>query len=106
MQVLINRMNKGDYGKTIAFFDVVIYNENVDLDGVTIKGFKLVDGGNGMFASAPSEKKEVDGETKYYPMVWLGKNLLQQINESAIAKYNEDQPVTQDLDQMISSLPK
>lgn len=45
----IARMTKGDWGKIKAFFDL-------DLNGIIIKGFKLIDAGNGLFVGSPSVK--------------------------------------------------
>ena len=47
----IERMTKGSWGKIKAFFTVKV-------NGFTIKGFKLVEGINGMFVGVPSVKKE------------------------------------------------
>ncbi len=41
-------------------FATLIINDTIHIDGVTI-----VEGRNGLFASAPSEKYEKDGETKW-----------------------------------------
>ena len=43
-------MNKGEWGKLRAFFDLST-NE-----GIVIKGFKLVEGVNGSFVGMPSQK--------------------------------------------------
>ena len=51
----IARMTKGEWGKIKAFFDL-------DIDGIIIKGFKLIDGTNGMFVGSPSVKNK---EGKY-----------------------------------------
>ena len=52
----IVRMTTGDWGKVKAFFDV-------EVESFTIKGFKLVDGANGLFVGNPSTKNK-DGEYK------------------------------------------
>ena len=49
-------MTTGDWGKVKAFFDV-------EVESFTIKGFKLVDGANGLFVGNPSTKNK-DGEYK------------------------------------------
>jgi len=51
----ISRMNKGEWGKVRAFFDLTTS------DGFTIKGFKLVEGISGLFVGFPSAKG-TDGE--------------------------------------------
>ena len=48
----IERMNKGSWGKVRAFFDLTTQ------DGFTIKGFKLIEGINGLFVSMPSQKNK------------------------------------------------
>ena len=77
----ISRMNpfKGE-SKTVAFFDVETG------EGINIKGFTLVEGSNGLFASAPREKGKDD---KYYDRVYLPKELKEQLTEMAISMYNE-----------------
>ncbi len=47
----IERMNKGTWGKVRAFFDITTS------DGFTIKGFKIIEGINGLFVSLPSQKE-------------------------------------------------
>ena len=51
----ISRMNKGSWGLIKAFFDLQTE------EGFTIKGFKLVEGINGLFVGFPSNKNN-DGE--------------------------------------------
>ncbi len=77
----INRMNPyNGNSKTAAFFDV-----ETD-EGIVIKGFTLVDSSNGLFVSAPSEKGKDD---KYYDKVLMPSELKNQLNDIAIAHYNE-----------------
>lgn len=84
----IDRMNKGDWGKIKAFFDLIT------ADGFTIKGFKLVDGASGLFVSFPSQKGKDD---EYYDTVWADKDVKDQVNKLAIeAFHNEPQPSTLD----------
>ena len=81
-------MNKGDWGKIKAFFDLIT------TDGFTIKGFKLVDGASGLFVSFPSQKGKDD---EYYDTVWADKDVKDQLNKLAIEAYNgEQQPSTLD----------
>ena len=75
-------MNKGEWGKVRAFFDL-------EVEGFTIKGFKLVDSVNGLFAGFPSEKK--DGE--YMDTVWADRELKNKVTELAIAAYGQESPV-------------
>ena len=84
----IDRMNRGDWGKIKAFFDLIT------TDGFTIKGFKLVDGASGLFVSFPSQKGKDD---EYYDTVWADKDVKDQLNKLAIEAYNgEQQPSTLD----------
>ncbi len=76
----ISRMNKGDWGKVKAFFDLETE------DGFTIKGFKLVEGANGMFAGFPSQQNK-DGE--YNDTVFADKTLKQKVNQLALEHYNQ-----------------
>ncbi len=77
----ISRMNPfNGSSKTVAFFDVETE------EGINIKGFTLVEGSNGLFASAPREKGKDD---KYYNRVYVPKELKEQLTEMAIAMYNE-----------------
>jgi stage V sporulation protein G len=77
----ISRMNPFEgSGKTVAFFDLETE------EGLNIKGFTLVEGSNGLFASAPREKGKDD---KYYDRVYVPKELKEQLTEMAVAKYNE-----------------
>ena len=76
----ISRMTKGDWGKIKAFFDL-------DIDGIIVKGFKLVDGANGMFVGAPSVKNK---EGKYDATVIVPKDMQPKLNELAIKYYKEN----------------
>ena len=76
----ISRMNKGDWGKVKAFFDLETE------DGFTIKGFKLVEGANGMFAGFPRQQNK-DGE--YNDTIFADKTLKQKVNQLALEHYNQ-----------------
>jgi stage V sporulation protein G len=78
----IIRMNplKSDVsGKTAAFFDV-----QTD-DGITLKGFRLVNGSNGLFLASPDQKGK-DG--KYYETVTLPKEMKSELEKMAIEEFN------------------
>ena len=77
----IERMNKGNWGKIRAFFDL-----QTD-DGFTLKGFKLVEGINGLFVGFPSQKGSDD---EYYDTIWADKPLKDQVNQLAIKTYGQD----------------
>ena len=74
----IERMNKGDWGKIKAFFDLQTE------DGFTIKGFKMVEGTNGMFVGFPSQKNKDD---EYNDTVWADKDVKDQVTELAKREY-------------------
>ncbi len=46
-------------GKILAFADVMI------VEGITVRGFKVVDGNNGIFASVPSRTYTLDGKPRF-----------------------------------------
>ena len=62
----IERMNKGEWGKLRAFFDLKTS------DGFVIKGFKIVEGINGLFVGMPSVQNK---EGEYYDSVFADKDL-------------------------------
>ena len=66
----IDRMNKGSWGKVRAFFDVQTE------EGITMKGFKLVEGINGLFVGFPSQKGSDD---EYRDTIWAEKDLKDSI---------------------------
>ena len=77
----IERMNKGSWGKVRAFFDLSTK------EGFTIKGFKLIEGINGLFVSVPSQKGK---DEEWYETVWIeSKELREKLNNTAINTYNE-----------------
>ena len=67
-------------GKTAAFLDVQTE------DGITLKGFRLVNGSNGLFLSSPDQKGK-DG--KYYETVILPKEMKGELEKMAIDEYNK-----------------
>ena len=74
-------MNKGNWGKIRAFFDLQTE------DGFTIKGFKLVEGINGLFVGFPSQKGSDD---EYYDTVWADRDVKEQVNQLAIKTYGQE----------------
>jgi stage V sporulation protein G len=76
--VKIERMNKGPWGKVQAFFDVMTE------EGFTIKGFKIIEGINGLFVSMPSQKGKDD---EYFDTVYLAQELRQELTQLALQKY-------------------
>ena len=68
----IMNMRKGSWGKLTAFFDVCTD------EGFIIKGFKLVNGINGMFVGFPSQKGNDD---EYYDTIWLTEEVRESMRE-------------------------
>lgn len=65
-------------GKAKMFFDVCINND------IIVKGFKLVDGSNGMFVSNPREKS---GEQYFDRVIFLNGELKSELENHAIQYY-------------------
>ena len=79
----IENMKKGDWGKIKAFFDVTI-------EGFTIKGFKLIEGINGMFVGMPSQKgKDENGEEKYYNTIYAEETTGRKLEQLALNHYSD-----------------
>tara|TARA_R100000655_G_scaffold4394_2_gene14096 strand:- start:2136 stop:2390 length:255 start_codon:yes stop_codon:yes gene_type:complete len=76
----IDKMTKGSWGKIRAYF-------SVEVSGFTMKGFKLIEGMNGLFAAPPSQKDE-DG--KYNNTVFIEKETLNTLTKMAIKEYGAD----------------
>ena len=74
----IENMKKGEWGKIKAFFDI-----KTD-DGFTMKGFKLVEGANGLFAGFPSQKGNDD---EYYDTIWADRDLKDMATSLAVKAY-------------------
>ena len=77
----IERMKAGSWGKIKAFFDVKTS------DCLVVKGFKLIEGIDGIFAALPSQQDK-DGE--YYPTVNCDKDVLYGIKDIAMSKYKKE----------------
>lgn len=76
----ITKINKGNWGKIKAFFDLETE------EGFTIKGFKIVEGIDGIFIGFPSQKNEKDGE--YYDIIWSDKELKQKVEQLAAKEFD------------------
>ena len=82
----IERMNKGSWGKVRAFFDIMTD------EGFTIKGFKIIEGINGLFVGVPSQKGKDD---EYFDTVFVAPELREELNHVALQSYGmEDGPAT------------
>lgn len=78
--IRINPLKNDSGGKTSAFFDIQTN------DGIIIKGFRIVNGSNGLFISAPNDKGK-DG--KYYDNVILPQEMKSEVEKQAIEEYNK-----------------
>ena len=78
--VRMNPLQNGNGGKTLAFFDIQTDDE------IIIKGFRVVNGSNGLFISAPSDKGK-DGN--YYDNIILPKEMRETLQKMAIDEYNK-----------------
>jgi DNA-binding cell septation regulator SpoVG len=74
-------MNKGSWGKIRAFFDLRTE------EGFTMKGFKLVEGINGLFVGFPSQKGSDD---EYRDTIWAERELKDQVTQMAVKVYGQD----------------
>lgn len=82
MKILrMNPLKSEGSGKTAAFLDIQTN------DGIIIKGFRLVNGANGLFLSSPDQKGK-DG--KYYETVTLPKEMKSDLEKMAIEEYNKN----------------
>ena len=78
--IRINPLKNNSGGKTAAFFDIETN------DGIIIKGFRIVNGANGLFITAPNDKGK-DG--KYYDNVILPKEMKSDVEKQAIEEFNK-----------------
>jgi len=78
--VRINPLKENSNSKTAAFFDIQTS------EGITIKGFKLINGPHGLFISAPNQKSK-DG--KYYDTVIIPKEAIEDLQKTVIDEYNK-----------------
>tara|TARA_B100001175_G_scaffold268307_1_gene239648 strand:+ start:134 stop:451 length:318 start_codon:yes stop_codon:yes gene_type:complete len=74
-------MNKGQWGKLRAFFDLKT------TEGFVVKGFKLVEGISGLFVGMPSTQGK-DGE--YYDSVFADKELREELQQVALRAYGQE----------------
>ncbi len=77
----IERINKGQWGKIRAFFDLRTE------EGLVIKGFKIVEGSSGPFVGMPSQKSS-DGQ--YYDTVQADVELKDEIARLAMESYGSE----------------
>ncbi len=79
--IRMNPLKSEGSGKTAAFLDIQTG------DGIIIKGFRLVNGSNGLFLSSPDQKGK-DG--KYYETVTLPKEMKTELEKMAMEEYNKN----------------
>lgn len=91
----IVRMTTGEWGKTKAFFDV-------EISGFTMKGFKLIEGINGIFVANPSEK---DKEGEYRDSVYVEKGAKEKLLGIAI-QCHRDGGVSLDKTKPVKKVPQ
>ena len=87
----VGRIKTGEWGKLRAFFDL-------EVGGFTIKGFKIVEGSNGLFVSMPSTK---DKDGKYNDDVYCVKEIRQKLNHLATQHYKGVEGVDQDVEEQV-----
>ena len=80
----IERMNKGEWGKIKAVFDITTE------EGFVLKGFKLVEGVNGLFTGFPSQKGNDD---EYYDTVWADSDIKEKVNKIAVEAYKSHEEI-------------
>ena len=73
----IKDYRKLDNGGKVKGFMTIVTSE-----GFEMKSFKLIEGENGLFIGAPSQKgTDKEGNEKWYDMVWIPKELNQELIE-------------------------
>ena len=90
-------MNKGEWGKIKAFFDVLTD------EGFVMKGFKLVQGINGLFVGFPSQK---GNDEEYYDTIYAERELKEELSQMAIDYYGQEiMPATDDVSMPTAETP-
>ena len=77
----VTRINKGQWGKLRAFFDIRTE------EGFGIKGFKIVEGINGLFVGMPSQKGKDD---EFFDTVFAERDLRDELTTIALEAYNDE----------------
>ena len=79
IKMTIKDFRKLDNGGKVKGFMTIVTNE-----GFEMKNFKLIEGVNGLFVGAPSQKgTDKEGNEKWYDMVWIPKELNEQLVDLA-----------------------
>ena len=84
MEYKIDRMRIGNWGKIVAFFELKFVGMTSHFD-MTIKGFKLVEGINGLFVGFPSQKGHDD---EYYDTIWADTDVKRMVLSLAEKEYS------------------
>lgn len=79
---VVNMKQSSGSGNLKAFFDLET------AEGITIKGFKIADGKNGLFVGVPSEQDRND-KTKYWDKVLMSKELKEELTGKAMQEYSK-----------------
>ena len=79
----VDRMTRGNWGKTVAYFDLKTE------EGFVQKSFRIVEGKDGLFVSFPSIKKD----DEYKDTIYADKELKQKVNDMAIKYYHQEMEV-------------
>jgi len=70
----VKDFRKVDMGSLKGFLTIVTS------EGFEMKGFKLIEGQNGLFIGAPSQKgSDENGADKWYDQVWVPKELNEEL---------------------------
>ena len=92
----VERMNRGEWGKILAFVDI-----KTD-EGFILKGFKLIDGEKGRFVGFPSQKGQDD---EYYPTIHGDTDLKDKVNRVVKDYYDGDGSVPPSQDEDEEEMP-
>mgnify|MGYP003136747569 CR=1 FL=1 len=76
----IARIKKGSWGKIVAFFDLEVM-------GLVLKGFKIIEGNDGMFVGFPSQK---DADGNYFDTIHASKEVKDKVYQLALTAYGNE----------------
>lgn len=74
-------IRKAEFGKVKAFANIEV------APGLTIDGFKVVEGKEGPWVALPSRKSEKDGKVTYFDTVHLTKDLKDQVSKTILEAF-------------------
>lgn len=93
----IDRMTTGTWGKIKAFFDLSTE------EGIVIKGFKLIEGINGLFVGMPSVKN-AEGKYDNIAIIPDAEN-MDAVTELAKQKYDQEKQTKENWDNGSNDVP-